>query len=378
MTAALLVLLLFLSLTTSVWAAAPREAAMAYLVEKHNVSAGRVWLSEGETMVLELLNEKFWVAKYEIVPEGAEPPKPEVNKDLPPDTPVTDRMDIMPVEPEKPDYINGAVYIKESTGEIFTQEEMEPYFLEERRLAQEKWEKLTREAGKLDVYLYQKLAGLDAAEKVKVIILPAFTLTDELKRKCDDLAKQFPDMQMPPDYFGLFSSSGFVTPPVLTPDGGAEIAGGGSSPGQGAGPEDVEKRYEIEEQTNLFYEKLEAIRLEGLAVSAGIIKAKLEDMGIVYEELEGSGSLAAELTAAEAREVAELETVYSIMEDEIHYAVDVDDTSRVGEPGLAAEGGEADTELKEGMSYYWILAAIITMGVAFLGYRCLRPQKSQE
>jgi hypothetical protein len=173
-TAMLLVILLLLP-AFPVMAEEYRALALDYLTETHNVPAERIELFEGGNMTLEYSDESFWMARFTILPEGRT--ASDESQVLPSDTPVSDRGLLIEGKPSDDGSIYGGIYIRIKTGEIVSQADMDAYFLAEQKIAEKEWERLRKEAGKLDVPLYQKLQNVSATEIINVIIIPTFAET---------------------------------------------------------------------------------------------------------------------------------------------------------------------------------------------------------
>lgn len=365
------------------------EIALAYLTETYNVPAERIQLFEGGTMALEAISESFWYAKFNINPEGSVTEGGV--KPLPGDTPVSDRgeLTILPFSPDGSIY--GGVYIRLKTGEILELEQMEAYYLADREKAAAEWERLQKEAGKLDVYLYQKLQT--TSEKVKVAIFPVFKETAELRERYEDLKAQYPKHTLGmPSLQEMFGFNGYsvrtlpgvmeVPEPMDLPEG-IEIDSkptpeirplpaeeGASGGGQGSvepypGRDDISRVAPDEEYWRLYEEfaqKLEAIRLDGIAASIGEITAALDDRGIAYEIRDAV--IVAEMTAAEIQAVADLAAVASIHEDMIFTTMD--ELLRSGAEAAPAIAQDADG-VASARSFFWIIipAACLAAALAF-------------
>ncbi|MDW7652298.1 MAG: hypothetical protein SCM57_13305, partial [Bacillota bacterium] len=130
----LLVLFILLTLpAASMLAGDYPQIALRYIMETYNVPAERIELYQGEMMTLEHLGESFWFAKFTINPEGTGS-SGEVQP-LPPDTPVSDRGELIEQRPAGDGTIYSGVYINTESGEVLSLQEMEPKMAEDRRLA---------------------------------------------------------------------------------------------------------------------------------------------------------------------------------------------------------------------------------------------------
>jgi hypothetical protein len=365
---ALLVFLLLLTIGLPAWAAGHSDTAMAYLMEKYDVAAERIELHEGGTLLLEHLGESFWFAKYFIAPEGMEPIKQGEQKD--PDTPVSDLpRDLGPL-PALPDgYIYGGLYIREKTGEILTSDKMDAYFLKDRQLAQAEWEKLSKEAGKLEVFLYKKLQGLSSSQKVKILIFPTFTMTEALQEKYDALKDKYPQLNLAPDDLHFFRQHGSILPVEIDNlsqnEGSTPSEGGGGEPGFPGGKGDYRSLPDVyRKDYEAFQLELNAIRMEGLAPAISAIASKLNAMGVSYEDF--GYYLAGEATVSQIKEISTLASVESVSENVVYTALDADGRETAAPPLGGRNAGS-------GSKYaLWLLPLIL--GIVFLYFKRRQPQ----
>ncbi|MBS4031577.1 MAG: hypothetical protein KGZ63_09175 [Clostridiales bacterium] len=345
-------MLIFLMLVASmvpVLGSGYRESALVYLTEKYGVPEERIALHEGGTIDLEFTAESFWFAKYDIVLEGkkapgfpgeeaprilpAPEPMPLPAPDMPADTGAT-RPAILPIPPRDimdDGYLYGGVYIRLKTGEILELDQMDKYYEAERSLAQQEWERLQREAGKLDVSLYQKLQGLSASEIISVWIRPMPLETETLRAEFAALQKKYPELSKGMTLPGILSDTyGYALPDpgesstssgngvsdkmIMEPAVKAEVSDEklvGSSPMDRPDTDMPDEEYRQEFQ--VFWEELEQIRLLSVASSLAEIRAFLEGMGVSYRD--NVTSISADLSVEQIRDIAELSSVASVFEE---------------------------------------------------------------
>lgn len=349
----LISLLLVVSVTPAL-GSGYRESALAYLTEKYGISEDRVELYEGGITELEFTAESFWFAKYTIVPEGKTVPEvfgEEAPRLLPapepgllpaPDMPVDSgatRPAILPLPPRDivdDGYLYGGVYIHLKTGDILEMDQMDKFYEAERLLAQQEWERLQREAGKLDVSLYQTLQRLSATEIVSVWIKPMPVETEDLKAEFSALQKKYPELSKGMTLTAVLSDTyGYILPDS---NGSSDSSGGGVSGNASVDPADrAELPYEktgtltpmdlpvtdimpdveYRQEFSAYWEELEQIRQSAATPSLVEIRASLEGMGVTYRD--NGTSISADLSAAQIREIAELSAVATVFEE--YYAI---------------------------------------------------------
>lgn len=389
-TIALLLVLLLLVPALPALAGEYRETAMTELTQRYNVPPERVELYEGHIMPLDHIGESFWTARYIILPEGQT--ASEKPQDLPADTPVSDRG--LPDENSSDVYGNqyGAIYIREKTGEIISHSQLDEYLNKNQDIATREWERLSREAGKLDVPLYQKVQTLPASETVNVIILPAFVETEELKARFEALKAEYPQfsegvtslseqfnfgfgyalpLPMPEIELGVVPDAQILPLPIEEVE--KVLQGSGIDPVEGTEPgrPGMDDRYWQEYSD--FYEKLDAIRVDGLRPALAAIAAALDELGVDYEQLDGM--LTAELTTAQIRQIADLAEVQSIHEDAIFTTMDgvlrTDDLAGEAAPAMYDASPEST---RSPFPYTILIAAAAILAAAAFFIRKVRLQ----
>lgn len=419
--ALLLTVSLLFTMVVPVWGAGYRETALAWVMEKYGVPAENVEIFEGGTLQLEKIGESFWFAKYavyrdgKVAPPETAPPAPETK--IAPDNSVSTRPILVdPMPPANDNVIYGGVYIREKTGTILTEKEMEEFFTKDRELAEAEWEQLRREAGKLDVSLYQKLKTLAAGEKVKVILLPVFTSTDTLEQQFNALKEKYPEFtEGMPSLSQIFSGYAVSFPsfapepmidPAVTPEG---ETGAGSSPGSAVTfpaetrsvktessqsepypakdmpalderpneevKDEVEVTDEYWKRFTAFQEELEALRLAGISDSLSAIAGKLNAMGVTYTAT--PNQLQAEMTAVQVKEIAELAEVEAVYEDGVFMTMDAvyrgglkEEAAATAAPPSAGDKSAAEKTT----SPLWLLLFIPVLLAGFLVLKRTRTQ----
>lgn len=398
----MLISLLLVGSVTSALGSGYRESALVYLMEKYGISEDRVELYEGGITELEFTGESFWFAKYTIVPEGktasdvsgeeaprllpAPEPMPLPAPDMPADTGAI-APSILPLPPQDimdDGYRYGGVYIRLKTGEILELDQMDQYYEAERRLAQQEWERLQREAGKLDVSLYQKLRGMSASEIISVWIKPMPVETEALNVEFAALQKKYPELSKGMTLTGILSDTyGYAVP---------DIRDGSASSGQGVsgytievpdGAElsdekalysspmdipvtDIAPDENYRQEFSAFWEELEQIRLLAAAPSLADIRASLVGMGVTYTD--NGTSISADLSVAQIREMAELPSVASVFEE--YYTTMEDDLLfRGSAPNEKTAELAADaSEIQSKRNYLWVILLFTAM-LALLMWR---------
>jgi hypothetical protein len=381
----LLVPLLLLSMVTPALGSGYRETAEAYLDEKYGGKGATIEMYEGGIMELEFTGESFWYAKYTIIPAGeptttvpGEKPMPNVGGTkpavLPPDAIGKPEPSIEPAIMPRLDiyydnYIYGGIYIHVKTGDILEMDEMEPYFLAEYTLADQEWERLSKEAGKLDVSLYRKLLELKATDIVKVSIQPTLVVTAEMTKQFEALKVKYPkifaEMNISLENFlGITSGAAIQGGTIVATDGGKGSTGsstpdaGGSSPAKdtilidparptdkpGEVPQHDEKYWQ---EYNAFWTDMEQLRVAAMAESLSSIGNALNDMGAAYAD--NNYYIGAELTSEQIRAIAEHSAVASIYEEFEYHTMDntlaLRSNLAIGEktaaPSIAEDGDDA-------------------------------------
>lgn len=420
--ALLLTLSLLFTMAAPVWGAGYRDTALAWVMEKYGVPAESVEIFEGGMLKLEKIGESFWHAKYTVYRDGkavppetsqpeTAPPAPETK--IAPDTSVSTRPILVdPMPPANDNMIYGVVYIREKNGTVMTEKEMEEFFIRDRELAEAEWEQLRREAGKLDVSLYQKLKTLAAGEKVKVILLPVFASTDALEQQFTALKEKYPEFT---EGLGGLSQifSGYAVPyfapepmiePAVTPEG---ATGAGSAPGSAVSlpaetwpaktdngqsePYPAKDMPVLEESPNAgtndeaadeywrryaaFQEELETLRQAGISGSLSAIASKLDSMALTYTA--SPNQLLVEMTAAQINEIAKLAEVEAVYEDAVFTTMDAAFRSGVKEEAAATAAPSDDgskSAAEKTTSPLWLLLFIPVLLAGFLVLKRNRTQ----
>jgi len=346
----LLVPLMLLCTVAPVFGADYRQIAETYLQDKYGGKGAAIEVFEGGVMELEFTKESFWYAKYMINTEGKSSNSPTDGKRLPivgiepaimpapdngtkPEPALTPQ--ILPLPPQDiyyDNYIYGAVYIHLKTGKILEMDEMEPYYNAEGLLAQQEWERLSKEAGKIDVYLYRKLQGMSASQKIKVSIQPTTVISDELKAAFAALKTKYPKIAAEINYelenliggYGVSGNSrvGFAVAEDLV--GGPDKAvSSGTMPAviiDPARPTDkpliIDPKHDDEywQQMNAFWSEVEQLRQQSMAQSIFAIEAELMQMGVEYTAT--SYGVIAELSVTQLNVIAQHSVVAIVYEEQ--------------------------------------------------------------
>lgn len=395
-----LVLLFLTSMTYPVFGSDHRETALAYLTEKYSVPKEKIQLSEGGITEFEFTAESFWFAKYMIATEGkslpgssmGEKPTP-VSEPIPPsapDMPSDSKPAIMPTPAKSPiggGYIDGGIYIRIKTGEILEMDKMEPFFSAESQLAQQEWERLRKEAGKLDVSLYRRLQGLPAAEKVSVSIQPTPVETDDLKAQFAALKKKYPELTSGMELSHILPSYGYDLPIIRDGGGSSSSGSAGYAVPEGdaavsyAVPEPqvdpalpVEKTApsilpimpdeKYQQEYAAMWKQLEQICLQAVTPSLSTIKKTLDSMGITYEN--NGASIEADLTAEQINNIANLSAVSAVYEKADYVTMDAI-APQMARSNAPAEMMAASVEAKKDESSSSNLPLILIAGALLTG-----------
>ena len=299
----LLVPLLLVSMVTPALGAGYREIAEAYLNEKYGGKGATIELFEGGTTELEFTGESFWFAKYIISLDGK---------------PIT----------------GGGIYIHLESGKILELDEIQPYFTAEYTLAEQEWERLRQEAGKLDVSLYRKLLKLASSEKIKVSLQPTLVITAEIRAQFAALKTKYPKVFSEvnlnlDDFFGntygatmygrdMMANDGVGSTGSATPDAAVSyppkdsIVVDPARPNEKPG-EEIRYSEEYWQEYNAFWSALEELRVQAMSGSLASIGSALKEMGITYTD--NGYSLVAELSPEQIRTMAEHAAVVAIYEE---------------------------------------------------------------
>lgn len=370
----LLVPLLLVSMVTPAYGAGYREMAEAYLNEKYGGKGATIELFEGGTTELEFTGESFWFAKYVISLDGKPITGVSGGKPLPTGgtepavLPAPDqigkpepaiRPEIMPMPPQDiyyDNYVYGGVYIHIESGKILELDEMEPYFTAEYTLAEQEWERLRQEAGKLDVSLYRKLLKRASSEKVKVSLQPTLVITAEIRAQFAALKTKYPKVFAEvnlnlDDFFGntqggaaygrvMIANDAVGSTGSATPDAAVSYPAKDSVLVDPARPnekpgEEIKYSEEYWQEYNDFWSELERLRVLALADSLASIGSALKEMGITYTD--NGYSLVAELSPEQIKTMAEQAAVVTIYEEHEYHTMDTHHFrgSEVGEKTLA-------------------------------------------
>ncbi|KAF0196622.1 MAG: hypothetical protein FD169_875 [Bacillota bacterium] len=371
----LLVPLLLMSMVTPALGAGYREIAEAYLNEKYGGKGATIELYEGGTTELEFTGESFWFAKYIISLDGkpltgvsGEKPLPTGSTE-PAILPAPDRIgkpepanrpEIMPMPPQDiyyDNYVYGGVYIHIESGKILELDEMEPYFTAEYTLAEQEWERLRQEAGKLDVSLYRKLLKLESSDKVKVSLQPILVITAEIRAQFAALKTKYPKVFAEvnlnlDDLFGntygatvssrvMMANDGVGSTGSATPDAAVSYPAKDSIVVDPARPsdkprEEIKYSEEYWQEYNAFWSELEQLRVQAMSGSLASIGSVLTEMGVTY--IDNGYSVVAELSAEQIKTMAEHAAVVTIYEEYEYSTMDdnfLRGSSLIGEKTLA-------------------------------------------
>ncbi|SCY97152.1 hypothetical protein [Alkaliphilus peptidifermentans] len=396
----LLISLLITSMASPVFGTSYRETAWNYLIEKYDVSEERIQLYDGGIIELEYTAESFWNASYIILPDGesaldfstgeknVEGPRTlPANGSEPyamplpaPDMPASDRDEIHPIAPMDEGHIYGGIYIHTKTGEILQADQMDVYFSAEWKLADIEWQRLRKEAGKLDGQLYLRLMKFTPTEKVSVWIQPAALENDELKAQFQALKEKYPEHTIGMEFTDIF----FYGFGYAVPDTGSGVSGGNASVSYGATravdlPANLEKSdveilpvfpdEEYWQEYNEMWKELEQIHLQAITPSIISIKEALDNKGIIYQD--NGSSVAADLTVEEINELAELSSVSMIFEDGIFTTMDSSDTMMLRSSTPYSEVTTAKAMENRGINSYLphILIIVLAFAAVILIYR---------
>ncbi len=392
------IILLLACMVSLVLASGHREAALAYLTEKHGVPEERIGLNEIGITELEFTAQSFWYGNYIIVPEGETAsgfsgkgetgtlpsseimPLPAYDRQTDGREPV---MQALPRDMVDEGYVCGDIYICVDTGEILEPDGMENYYRAEWQLAEQEWERLRKEAGKLDVLLYLKLQELSRREKVTVWIEPAPVETDQVRTGFTALKKKYPEhtlgMELPeallygygytvPDMRDLGVSSGEASASYRVPGGDEPVRNAAIEPAepvvplkkQGTGSMANIPDQEYWKEYGTFWEELEQIRMQAVIPSLESIEETLDSMGITYKE--NGASVAADVTVDQIHEIAQLPSVWVIFEEAAFTAMDVD----AGGELMARNSAPGKTNT---FPYLPLIAGIAVLLIAIVVYR---------
>ncbi|MEW5785667.1 MAG: hypothetical protein AB1767_11450 [Bacillota bacterium] len=344
---------------------------LEYLAGQLQVEAGEISL-DGSLIDLPFSGEQLWGGRYYLKGEGEEVDPGVITEDPGmPDDVVSD-----PERSVSYDLKAGAVYLRVKTGEILTYDGAQIYFDEEQKLQQRELEELSKDAGKIDPYLYRQLIQAAATQKFEVIIWAKYKDSAAIQAAMEAVYQEYPE----------FSRGDLRTLPILTDPGVIEGGGNDSNsgveplplprplPADGVGEGTVvpsEKPdilpYEIpsdfgdtdwarfEEMEN----KLAQIGLQGYQENLDRLKSELEAMGVGYEVMEGGIALRTEMTVAQVLSLKDSDYIESISE-EMMYALD-------GMERTAGTLALKDSAGKEGNLTPWLLGAalILLAGAGF-------------
>jgi|GEM_PF-1376514 len=402
----LLVPVLLLGAAAPAFGAGYRETALSYLTERFEVSADQIELYEGGLVELEFTRVSMWVARY-IISDGSgsgaatggrEPATSGSTTDG--HTPTTDRATapaepkgeltplpaprILPAPPDKGDggswsdggFVYGAVYISTATGRVLEPAEAEALFAAEQEIAVREWERLSREAGKVDVSLYRRLLAAAATDVFPVWIVPVPVIDDEVRAAFEELKAAYPriaadrgvtlegvlfpqhaeTLPFPMPFLGAADTPVAVTDPAPPTIGSTRPAPTTDKPGGGTEPAVREPALDDEywRESAAFWEGVEEIRAMAVAGSLEELGAALDEMGVAYENQQTG--LSAEMTSAQINAIAGSPHVAAIWENAVH-TMDassgydtwrgIEQTTSAPAPGFGARTAAAASELAE-------------------------------
>ncbi len=336
--AAFLALVLCMTLMPQVFASDYMNTAVSYLVAKHGVDENQIELFEGGIIELRHIGESLWFAKYSVntgesssVRTRPAPVPPADGREL--------EGSVEPVSPEYYGGIYGMMYIRVKTGAVLEMEEAERYFAEDYRLAAAEWERLQKEAGKLDVNLFLRLKSAAAHETLLVVIIPAFVETQAIKDQMESLKAKYPDYIYEIDEIDpRWWASPYDAPPYHRPETSG-WRGEASFPSTGASQEqptvtilplplpalDTETwdGDPYRQDYTTFRDELRAIMEQGYTEQQSAIESVLADMGVAYSRPEYGFLLYAELSVSQIDAIAVLPEVATIYE-EVPFRMDAD------------------------------------------------------
>ncbi len=373
--AILLVVSLLLSSFSVTFADDYRDQVLSLLADEYQVSAETIYL-EGSLVDLPMTGEQFWVGRYSIGDEPAD--KPVVDD---PDAPVSSG-----------DLSAGVVYLRVKNGDLLTDDQAQPFFEEEEKLRQEEIEELARQSGKIDPYFYRKIIAADSGELFEAIIWLKHVETASMKAAMEEIMQEYPEFEeklIPPEFQREIlpvEPGGFVDPGDTgdgisgrIPDDAGDIVEP-ERPASGHEKE-ADEEYRIlpypepetlplpkediidepgiaddidwaryEEMMN----RLVKVYARGFEDSLAELKKTLNEMGAVYEAMEGSAAVRCELTAEQLELLKEADYIESISEDLVFYAMDG------GMERAATTLDMAGGEERES-AYLWVLAPVLLL-----------------
>lgn len=384
------------------------NSALHYLIDKYDIDADQIELYEGGIMNLEFTGESFWYGRYIIMSEGMKAPsdsgggqserqpmpapmpdpEPAPAPDKP-DEPITTNVLPSTVAPDIRDegpvyndgYIYGGIYIHLKTGEILDDNQMQPYFSAEHSLAEQEWNRLREEAGKLDMYLYRKLENASPSEKVAVWIVPKAIDNDEIRAQLANLKEKHPEWAQQIELSDILYNNYGHTLPAAHGDiiMDSEPVVDQTSPAAHDEPVHSEAKPDISKDPAMpadrdwkayeaMWQELENIRLQAMAPSIENIAHYLDNIGADYQVTQWG--VTADLTAAQIHDLVDQTFVATIYEDAVHSTMDIALAPPVADSTVAyartEAGGEATGQASSNDSTFSIFAPI-AIGVLLTG-----------
>ena len=370
--AALMTSILFLlSASTMAFAADYERQALEYLSKKLSIPADAIVL-DGHTRDLPLAGEQVWMGRYYVPGEddagrGGEPE----------------------VDPESDPAEAGAgvIYILTGTGETLDHEEAQALFDREAQLQRAERERLSREAGNIEVSLYIRLKEAAPDRAFEVIIWPAYLETEEMRRAIDAIISDYPSLTYrEPAYPGAGTPPGMgvepaepgdahILPMPIVEDREAEATDAPLPDDRAASdeylPPDVTRDdEEIWELYAEMYERLHQVYGEGFSESLAAIESVLENMGAALQVEGNSFAVTAELTAVQILSLQNVDYIKSV--GEIHYlrtAEDSDALQLEAAPAVVSDTAVEDSdETGSPSAGAWVGASLVVLaaGAAFI------------
>ena len=217
------------------------------------------------------------------------------------------------------DSLNGQVAWHQEEQRFIAEDELAQLFFQEQDLANQEYQQLQQQAGKMDVWLYQQVQAGKEAAVYEIYIFPFFNLTPGLEKQIRDLYTQY-GLEAPPEldtgfpgYTGSVDSGrsepgspgavepgfpGEDSPPSPMPGEGTaskepipadtvpipEPIIGADGTGVVGGDDPVSSIDEREVIPEEFYTALGQLYAQGFAQSLANLKAYLDSLGIEYRE----------------------------------------------------------------------------------------------
>lgn len=370
----ILVILVLLSGLPVGYASDYRDTARDFLAEELSVSADSINV-DGSVQDFPYIGKEFWVGRYFVNGDGVTGRVPDRTRE---DVPVPSDYDtIEPALPEPGIEIEpvkaGTIIIGIESGEIFIGEDAEAIMREERKLQQEEWEQLSKEAGNISVDLYRQVTDASSDTLFEVLIHPRYVETREMLQVMESIIDEYPDLQFAdPGYPGLGTDGressetgdGEITilpapaeprdlpenyPDEPVSDRSDDITGGNSD-------EALEMRERYEEM----YRRLKEIRMQGFTESLNSIEATLQEMNVEYDVDPQMPTAKCELTSSQILSLKDADYLESITE-ELHFTTMADDLAVAGEAESARVASVSD---EDNNLLWWLLPGMLIVGVA--------------